>query len=96
MKTFLLRSTVAMLLLIGAAQAQTVIRVAPPAPRREVIAVSPGARYVWVGGYYRYHGHGYAWVPGRYAVPPRPYAVWVPGRWVPRHGGYVWVAGYWR
>ncbi len=96
MKRFLIKTAAATLLFLGVVQAQTVIRVGPPPPRREVIAVSPGPRYVWTGGYYRYGGHGYVWVPGRYVIPPRPQVVWVPGRWVPRHGGYVWVAGYWR
>ncbi|MFZ0794629.1 MAG: hypothetical protein WAM65_12720 [Candidatus Korobacteraceae bacterium] len=47
-------------------------------------------------GYYRYNGHAYIWVAGRYAIPPSHYRAWVPGRWVLRNGGYVWVAGYWR
>ena len=64
--------------------------------RAQVVPVAPGARYVWVPGYYRYNGHAYVWVPGRYAIPPSHYRVWVPGRWVLRNGGYVWVAGYWR
>ncbi len=84
------------LLTLGTAQAQVVVRVGPPPPRHQVVVVSPGPRYVWVPGYYRYHAHGYVWVPGRYVVPPHHRTVWVPGNWVPRSGGYVWVAGYWR
>jgi hypothetical protein len=95
-KDFLLASIFGLLLTLGTAHAQTVVRVAPPPPAREVVPVAPGPRYVWVGGYYRYKHHAYVWVPGHYIVPPKRYAVWVPGHWVPRHGGYVWVAGYWR
>jgi hypothetical protein len=88
---------VGLLLLLGTLQAQTVVRIGPPPPPpREVVRVSPGARYVWVPGYYRYNGHAYVWAPGHYAIPPHHYTVWVPGRWVPRSGGYVWVAGRWR
>ena len=97
MKRPLLIAWFVLLLATLGAQARTVIAVgAPPPPPREVIAVSPGARYVWVPGYYRYRGNAYVWVPGRYVVPPHHYRAWVPGRWVPRSGGYVWVAGYWR
>jgi WXXGXW repeat (2 copies) len=84
------------LLSLQAAVGQTVVRVAPPPPRREMVAVAPGPRYVWTGGYYRWHRGAYAWVPGRYVVPPRAHVVWVPGYWAPRRGGYVWIAGYWR
>lgn len=85
----------ALFLTAGMAGAQ-VIAVAPPPPPREVVPVAPAARYVWVPGYYRYYGHAYAWVPGRYVVPPHHHRVWVPGYWGPRGGGYVWVKGYWR
>jgi hypothetical protein len=81
---------------VGAASAQVIIRTPPPA----VIVERPGpplhAGWVWVGGFYRWDGRRYVWVPGHWVAPPRPRAVWIPGRWVPRGGGYVWVAGYWR
>jgi len=96
MKKVMLASAFGLLLALGTAQAQVVVRVGPPPPRREDVVVTPGPRYVWVPGYYRYHGNGYVWVSGRYAVPPHHYTVWVPGRWVPRQGGYVWIKGYWR
>lgn len=93
MKRALLASAFGLLLAVGTAGAE-VVRYAPPPPVREYAAVRPG--YVWTGGYYRWYHHNYAWVPGRFVIPPRPYAVWVPGCWVPRRGGYVWVQGYWR
>jgi len=97
MKKALLAGALGLLLALGAAHAQTIVRIGPPPPPpRQVIPVSPGARYVWVGGYYRYNGRAYVWVPGHYVIPPRPHVVWVPGQWAPRQGGYFWVAGYWR
>jgi len=97
MKQVLLASAFGLLLALGSARAQTVVRIGPPPSiRHEVIVAAPGPRYVWVPGYYRYRHHAYVWVPGRYAIPPHHYTVWVPGRWVPRSGGYVWIQGYWR
>jgi hypothetical protein len=49
-----------------------------------------------VGGYQRWDGGRYLWVPGRWAAPPRPHAVWVPGHWRHARGGYVWIEGHWR
>lgn len=73
------------------------VREAPPAPRGEVISgVSPGPHYVWVGGYWSHHPTGYTWVPGRWAIRPRPGVVWVPGYWERHPRGHVWVAGRWR
>jgi len=96
MKKALLASVFGILLAVGSAGAETVVRYGPPVARHEVVPVRPGPRYVWTGGYYRWYHHRYAWVPGRYVIPPRPYAVWIPGYWVPRGGGYVWIQGYWR
>jgi hypothetical protein len=96
MKKALLASVFGILLAVGSASAETVVRYGPPAAAHEFVPARPGPRYVWTGGYYRWYHHRYAWVPGRYVVPPRAYAVWVPGYWAPRHGGYVWIQGYWR
>jgi WXXGXW repeat (2 copies) len=77
--------------------AQTVVRIAPPAPQSVVVVGrAPGPKYVWTGGYYRWNGNHYVWVGGRWIVPPRPGAVWVAPRWIPRNGGYIFVAGSWR
>ena len=74
------------------------VRVAPPPPpvAVEVRPVAPGRRYVWVGGYHRWDGRGYVWVPGTWSVPPRHRAHWSAGHW--RHGrhGWYWVRGHWR
>jgi hypothetical protein len=96
MKKRLLILAAAALLATGSAFAQTVIRVAPPAPVVEVRPVAPGPRYVWTGGYYRWYGGRYIWAPGRWVYPPRAGVVWVPGHWTARQGGWVWISGHWR
>ena len=79
---------------------QVVVRtpLPPPAPRVEVVPVTPGPAYVWVPGHWAWRGpeRGYVWVAGHYAVPKAPGYVWVPGRWAARPGGYVWMEGHWR
>ena len=69
---------------------------APPAVRVESRTVSPGARYVWTGGYWRWTGNQYVWVRGGWVARPRPAAVYVEGHWLRRPGGWVWVPGHWR
>jgi len=83
-------------LALGASAADVVVRVAPPAAVVETRPVAPGPGYVWIGGYHRWDGAAYAWVPGRWENPPRPRARWVAPRWVHRNGGYVFVEGRWR
>ncbi len=58
--------------------------------------VAPGPGYVWMGGYWGYRGNAYAWVPGRWAVPPRPHAAWAPGYWEHHGGRYRFHEGRWR
>jgi hypothetical protein len=101
MKQSLVTGLFAVALVIGAtdgrvAAAQVVVRVGPPPAvvERPGPPLHPG--WVWIPGYYRWNGHRYLWVPGRWVNPPRPHAYWVPGRWVARGGGYTWIAGYWR
>jgi len=72
------------------------VRVGPPRPVAEVIAVSPSPGYVWVPGYHRWDGGAYVWVAGAWMRPPRPRAVWVPGRWVQERRGWYFVEGRWR
>ena len=77
--------------------AQAVVRIAPPPPQSVVvIGRAPGPKYVWTGGYWRWHGGRYVWVAGKWMVPPRAGVVWVAPRWVPNNGGYVFVAGRWQ
>ena len=56
----------------------------------------PYAGAVWIGGYHRWDGGRYVWVPGRWDRPPHPGARWEPGRWDHGHDGYRWREGRWR
>ena len=80
----------------ASASTRVYVRVGPPAPIVEVRPVAPGPRYVWLDGHQRWDGRAYAWVPGRWVLPPRAHAVWAPGRWVHEKRGYYWVDGHWR
>ena len=68
----------------------------PPPVRAELIPVAPRHRYVWVTGHWQRAATGWAWVGGRYIVPPARYRSWAPGGW--RHGrrGWYYVEGHWR
>ena len=72
------------------------VPVPPPPVIVETAPAPPSPRHVWIGGYHRWDGHTYVWVPGRYEVPRRHYRVWVPGRWAQHRRGYYWVDGRWR
>jgi hypothetical protein len=80
-----------------ASAARIYVSVAPPAPIAEVRVTAPGPGYVWVGGFHRWDGAAYVWVPGRWALPPHGHKVWVAGHWSHHHThGYYWVDGHWR
>jgi WXXGXW repeat (2 copies) len=72
------------------------VNVAPPAPFQEVVPVSPGVGYVWIGGYHRWVGNAYIWNRGYWSLPPRGYTAWAPGYWNRTHQGHHWVSGRWR
>jgi hypothetical protein len=72
------------------------VRIAPPVPRAEVRIAAPGPGYVWIGGFHRWDGAAYVWVPGRWELAPRPRAVWRPGHWRHTRRGWYWVEGHWR
>lgn len=70
-----------------------VIGVPPPVPMVEVVpVVRPG--YVWVPGYWAWHGDRHIWVRGRYVLE-RPGYVWVPDRWVQSGPQWHLHRGYW-
>lgn len=96
----LLFATVVTLLLALPAPASAAVRIyvnaAPPPLVVETRPVSPGARYVWVGGFHRWDGRAYVWVPGRWALPPRARARWVAGHWAHHRRGWYWIEGRWR
>jgi hypothetical protein len=97
LKKLLVGSAFGLLLSVGTVCAEdVVVKVAPPAEVVETRPASPGPNYVWIGGYQKWDGNAYAWVPGRWEVPPHPGARWVAHRWVRRHGGWVFVEGRWR
>jgi len=95
-KKILMSSALGLLLSAGIVSAEVVVRVGPPRPVVEVRGVRPGPHHVWIGGYHRWDGNAYVWVPGRWDAPPRRHARWVAHRWVHRHGGWVFVEGHWR
>ena len=68
----------------------------PPTERVEVVTVSPGPRYVWVKGHYRWDGRDYDWTPGHWERPPRGYHSWESGRWAHDRQGWYYVEGRWR
>ncbi|HVY69122.1 MAG TPA: hypothetical protein VHH73_04305 [Verrucomicrobiae bacterium] len=68
---------------------------APPPPQVEVIPVSPGPNYVWVGGHWGWHNR-WTWEPGHYYARPHARAVWVDGRWNHGRRGYHYSPGHWR
>ena len=84
-----------MLLAAGAmfAQLSIGVRIGPP-PRPRVARVqprSPGAGYVWVGGYSYPVSGRYRWHDGYWTRPVYSGAHWVE----PRHDGHMYYAGYW-
>jgi hypothetical protein len=75
------------------ASADVYVRIAPPAPRYEVVpAVRPG--YVWSPGYWNWNGRHYIWVKGR-TIRGRHGSHWVPDRWAEDRGGWHREHGHW-
>jgi hypothetical protein len=68
----------------------------PPPPPIERYGPPPHPGWAWRGGFYRWDGRRYIWVPGYWVRPPRPAAVWVPGHWVAGPRGWYYVPGHWR
>jgi hypothetical protein len=99
-KEFLIAAS-ALVLTIGAVQAQTQWGnpLTPPPPlRRERIPPPPVAHpnWAWRGGYYRWVGGRYRWTPGLYMNPLQPGARWHHGEWRQTPRGYVWFEGRWQ
>ena len=80
----------------SACAAEVIVKVAPPRAIVEHRAARPGARHIWIAGFYRWNGYSYVWQRGRWEVPPRTNAVWVSARWKHRLDGYEFVEGRWR
>jgi hypothetical protein len=96
MKKFILIALCVLGMSAGAARAQVVVRIGPPAPIVETAPPRPHEGWVWVHGYHRWDGARYVWTPGEWREPPHGHARWVDGHWDHHHDGYVWVEGRWR
>lgn len=66
MKKIALAALLAFLLWPAASNAQVYVRVGPPAPIVERRPPPPERGFVWIGGYHRWDGERYVWVPGRW------------------------------
>ena len=69
-----------------------VVADAPPPDPVDVITVSPGPDYIWVGGFYDWDGGSYHWQRGRWQVPPGGAGPWVAPQW--SNGRFA--PGHWR
>ncbi|MGE5171804.1 MAG: hypothetical protein ACM3JC_15690 [Rudaea sp.] len=78
---------------LGSAHADVYVRVAPPAPRYEVVPALPSG-WVWVPGYWNWNGHRYVWVRG-HRVHGRHGEHWVGHRWHRDHGRWRMERGHW-
>jgi len=75
------------------ASAVTVITVAPPAVRHEMVPPDrPG--YTWAPGYWDYRGHRHMWVSGHWMRDRRGYAYHAP-EWVEHNGRWTLQRGAW-
>jgi hypothetical protein len=72
------------------------VRTGPPPVVVERRGPVPGPGFVWIGGFYRWTGREYVWVPGHYEHAPRPRARWAPGHWAHGRHGWYFVEGRWR
>ena len=68
---------------------------APPALRHEHKPSRPGSDYLWVQGFWHWHGSGWDWVPGRWDRPDVHGVRWVKTRYVREGGSYVYQPGHW-
>jgi len=79
----------------GGSGTEVDVEEAPPAPLVEDMGVCPGPGFVWIGGFWGWHGH-WIWQAGHWGRPPHRGAIWVGPRYIYRGGRHVWVRGYWR
>ncbi len=75
------------------AQAEIIVRVAPPAPRAEVTP-EPRRGYTWAPGYYRWNGHRHVWTAGHWERNRHGYVYRSP-TWEERNGHYVYRSHGW-
>jgi YXWGXW repeat-containing protein len=72
------------------------VEVAPPPPRVELVAVSPGPDYVWIDGHWAWRGQEYLWEPGRWEAKASGHRGWHKGEWKHARQGWYWQEGHWR
>jgi hypothetical protein len=69
------------------------VRIAPPAPRVEVVP-APRRGYVWAPGYWQWRGHRHVWHQGYWMRERRGYH-WVQESWQPVGPAYRFHRGHW-
>lgn len=67
-----------------------------PQVSQEIIEERPTVQHVWVSGHWRWQEGRYAWIAGRWDLPPRANVAWVDPRWEKKGNGYVLAGGYWQ
>ena len=73
--------------------ADVFVRIAPPAPRVEVVpAVRPG--WIWQPGYWNWNGYRYVWARG-HSVRGHPGQHWVAHNWRQDGGRWRMDRGHW-
>src|SRR5262245_11891857 len=77
------------------ALARVYASIEPPPVQIEVPGPAPSPTHVWIGGYHRWDGRAYVWVPGHWVVRPPRRTAWVPGHWQRDRSGWYWVEGRW-
>jgi len=95
----ILLASAAMVACGGGYRANYVAYNVPPPPAPYVVGAmgyAPGAGYVWVDGFWNLNGSRWAWVNGRWAVPPHGHSAWVADRWERNGRGWRYRRGYWR
>jgi hypothetical protein len=96
-KTLIAATFAAGLMGFGAAHAQytTIVQVAPPAPRYEVVPQQTRPGHVWAPGHYEWRGREYVWIEGSWMTARNGYEYREP-RWVQRgNGEWVMIGGNW-
>jgi len=70
-----------------------IVKIAPPAPRVEVVP-PPRVGFVWAPGYWNWNGRSHVWVAGTW-VPERRGYVYVRPTWVQHNGEWHLTRGNW-
>jgi hypothetical protein len=79
------------------ANARFITKTPPPAAYVESPPPNANATAVWIPGYFKWDGHDFDWVPGRWTIPPAGVHEWVPGEWTERSDGrWQFADGHWQ